>query len=145
MAFNCLQFRDLITRVLKEVALYSPAAVNLLLGTAAQESGFGTYLRQVKGPALSVFQIEEATFLDLRERMHPILPEIRTWSFLRLEWDLRAAILAARLKYRSIPKPLPEPDNLLELAAYWKRWYNTEQGAGTIQQFIRNYKHYVTE
>ena len=74
MAFNCLQFRDLITRVLKEVALYSPAAVNLLLGTAAQESGFGTYLRQVKGPALSVFQIEEATFLDLRERMHPILP-----------------------------------------------------------------------
>lgn len=94
---------------------------------------------------MSVFQIEEATFLDLRERMHPILPEIRTWSFLRLEWDLRAAILAARLKYRSIPKPLPEPDNLLELAAYWKRWYNTEQGAGTIQQFIRNYKHYVTE
>lgn len=48
MAFNCLQFRDLITRVLKEVALYSPAAVNLLLGTAAQESGFGTYLRQVR-------------------------------------------------------------------------------------------------
>lgn len=146
MALHCGQFRDLITRVLQGQRLYSPAAVNLLLGTAAQESAFGTYLRQVGGgEALSPFQIEELTFRDLRSRMDYICPAIRDWNFLQLEWDLRAAIVVARLKYRSIPTPLPASDNLLGLAAYWKQWYNTPIGKGTVEQFIRNYRKYVTE
>jgi len=146
MAFDCGQFRDLVTRVLKGARLYSPAAVNLLLGTAAQESQFGTYLRQLgKGEALSAFQIEEITFRDLRSRMDDICPTIRDWNFLQLEWDLRAAIVVARLKYRSIPAPLPAADNLPGLAAYWKQWYNTPLGAGTVEQFVRNYRKYVTE
>jgi len=146
VAYHCGQFRDLISRVLTGARLYSPAAVNLLLGTAAQESQFGTYLRQLgKGEALSAFQIEEITFRDLRSRMDYVCPAVRDWNFLQLEWDLRAAIVVARLKYRSIPAPLPAADNLPGLAAYWKSWYNTPAGAGTVEQFIRNYRQYVTE
>lgn len=70
MSFDKNQFRSLILRVLTNVdpALCSDAAVNLLLGTAAQESEFGKYIRQIRGPALGVFQMEPATFDWLRDK-----------------------------------------------------------------------------
>ena len=57
MSFNKTQIEDLVERVLKEVDLYSESAVNLILGTIAQESRFGTYLKQVgSGIAKGVIQ-----------------------------------------------------------------------------------------
>ena len=47
MALNKNQFKDLIERCLKKTMMHSDAAVALLLGTAAQESAFGTYIRQI--------------------------------------------------------------------------------------------------
>jgi len=65
MSFNVAQFKTLIERVLSELDpdLASPVAVKLLLGTAAQESRFGTFLHQLGGgPAKGAFQMEPATF-----------------------------------------------------------------------------------
>ena len=45
--------------------MYSPVAENLIMGTAAQESGF-TYIKQLGGgPALGMFQVEPATAEDI--------------------------------------------------------------------------------
>jgi len=146
MAYDYKQFRYLITRVLQEFNLYSKAAVNLLLGTAAQESGFGTYLRQIGGgPALGAFQMEPATFSWLALRFKDEYPEFAERHARELEWDLRLAIIFARLKYKSIPEPLPEHWDIGGLAFYWKRFYNTYKGSGTEDHFIAAYNQYVKE
>ena len=55
------QLKELIERVLRKVNLYSDAAVDLLMLTAAQESACGKYIRQLgNGPALGIFQMEPA-------------------------------------------------------------------------------------
>jgi hypothetical protein len=57
-----------IRPALSRIDLWSAAAEDLLLGTAAVESGCGRYLVQVGGgPALGIFQMEPATHDDLWE------------------------------------------------------------------------------
>ena len=145
MSFDKNQFRDLIEHVLGDYPdLVSESAVQLLLGTAAQESGFGTYLRQLGGgPAIGVFQMEPKTFLWLREHYRHKYPEIAERLHGELEWDIRLGILMARLRYRIVPTPLPPAHHLGALAAYWKESYNTVHGAGTVEQFIANYRKFV--
>ena len=51
------QLSYLIKETLTGIDKYSIDALNLLLGTAAQESRFGHYIRQLgSGPALGIFQ-----------------------------------------------------------------------------------------
>ncbi|MGA1876446.1 MAG: hypothetical protein ACMUIA_12645, partial [bacterium] len=130
MAFNRNQFEGLIKRVLDDLGLCSQSAVNLLLGTAAQESGFGTYLRQISGPALGVFQMEPATeediwrnYLRYQERLRNSVVQCTFISFPTpgaLVWNLAYSISMARIKYYRSPDPLPSPDDIEGLAAYWK-------------------------
>lgn len=153
MAFNRNQFEDLIIHVLNDLGLHSLSAVNLLLGTAAQESHFGTYLRQINGPALGVFQMEPATESDIWGnflRYHTDLRRQVVQNTLiycpspdALVWNLAYSIAMARIKYYRSPDPLPSPDDIEGLAAYWKKIYNTPQGRGTEDEFVENYKRYV--
>lgn len=146
MSLDKTQFRDLIRRTLQNVdsALCSDAAINLLLGTAAQESKFGEYIRQIRGPALGVFQMEPATFDWLRDKYSLKYPAVlKARMAEELEWDLFLSILTARLRYRVIPEALPSSSDVLALALYWKQHYNTPAGAGTVEEFIANYGKYV--
>ncbi len=142
MAFDSGQFRELIEKTLKEYRLHSPAAANLLMGTAAQESRFGTYLRQIRGPALGVFQMEPATF-DWLQRKYGGAFDFLLRRADEMVWDLRFAILMARLRYRIVQETLPPAGDIDALAAYWKKYYNTEKGAGTVSQFVLNWMKYV--
>ena len=145
MSFDKKQFKDLIVRVLSDHAeLLSDSAVNLLLGTAAQESQFGRYLKQVGGgPALSVFQMEPETFEWLRATYFDVYPEISTRHPGELEWDLRLSILFARLRYRVVPSPLPDANDIPALAKYWNVHYNGNPDHGTDEEFIENYHRFV--
>jgi hypothetical protein len=149
MAFNKDQFEDLIRRTLKTYrksfgeGFDSDAAVDLLLGTAAQESDFGTYLKQIKGPAIGVFQMEPATFGWLCRKYGDKLPILKTLTVDVLEYNLKFAILLARLRYRVVPEGLPAVDDLDGLAAYYKKYYNTVHGKATVEQYIENYEKYV--
>lgn len=146
MSYNKEQFENLIRRVLiAELgeALCTDAAVNLLLGTAAQESSFGTYMRQVRGPAIGAFQIEPATFNWLKEKYSKDHPHFNEVDADDLEWDLALAIIFARLRYRVVPAPLPAADDVHALAAYWKQYYNTPAGAGKVEEFVANYQRFV--
>lgn len=142
--FNARQFRDLVTRVLMELhpdIPVSDVAVCLLMGTAAQESRLGTFLRQCGGgPALGVFQMEVTTFNWLRDKYPRYL---RGRQAQELEWDLKLGIIAARLRYWAMPEDLPPSSSPGVLAAYWKQHYNTPAGGGRIEDFVRNYQSYV--
>lgn len=148
------QLRDLIISVLKELDLYSDNAVNLLMGTAAQESNLGKYRKQIGGgPALGIFQMEPDTFDDIRKNFLRYRPEIATkierigkisrFHAADLENNDRLAICMARVHYLRVSEKIP--DNLVGWAKYWKKYYNTNLGKGTEDEFIRNFKKYVYE
>ena len=144
MALDFVQFKALVKKVLHSLDLDSRGAVNLILGTAAQESRFGTYLVQRGGgPATGIFQIEPATFRYLQEKYSQKYPEIAGRKTEEMEWDLRLDIIMCRLKYLSIPEKLPAFNDLDEMADYWKKYYNTPLGRGTTDEFIGNYNRYV--
>lgn len=156
MAFDLKQFTHLITRVLAEQELYSKVAVNLLLGTAAVESDFGTYLRQLGGGrARGILQMEPATEKDIwdnylfygradkRRAIYKISGVRSANNSGALEWNLAYAICMGRLLYRRIPEPFPVSDDIEGLAHYYKAYWNTSAGAGTVKQFMEKWDQFV--
>lgn len=152
MAFNKDQFKIMIVDVLAEFECYSYDAVNLLLGTAAQESAFGTYLFQLGGgPACGVFQMEPATerdiwlnFLNYRDILTKRIDKIchvNGPSAFALRTNLAYQIIMTRCHYLRVKAPIP--GDLLGYAKYWKNHYNTIKGKGTEEEFVHNYKKYV--
>lgn len=151
--FDKNQFRKLVSDVLTAMNLHSPSAVSLLLGTCAQESRFGTYLQQRgTGPALGVFQMEPATerdiwenFLKYHQELVLVISHVTGVSgpgpYLR--WNLAYQIAMARVHYLRKPGSLPEANDVPSLAAYWKQHYNTPRGAGTVAEFVENYRRFV--
>jgi hypothetical protein len=144
---NAAQLRDLIIRpALEDLGLYSKAAEQLLLGTAALESECGQWLKQIRGPALGIYQMEPATHNDIIHSwlMHDTGLYGRTmrvigdgrFSAERLVYDLRYATVFCRLHYRRRPEPLPEAGDWPAMAAYYKRWYNTPAGKSTPAMFL---------
>lgn len=133
--------RSRIRGVLQKHEVFSPEAVELLMLTAAQESLLGTYLTQVNGPALSIFQVEPATYSDI---YHRVLKKRWPGRFsidpLSMITDFDVSIMACRGKYLSIPKPIPR--SLEGLAQYWKTFYNTALGSGKTSDAVKNYKKY---
>jgi hypothetical protein len=148
------QLRDLITRVLKEIDLYSDDAVELLMLTAATESNLGKYIRQKGGgPALGIFQMEKSTEQDIWFNYLRHRPEIRL-AVLRLfplggvvdledlEFNLGYQIAMARVHYLRVPKKLPDSNEPEYMAIYWKKYYNTYLGKGTVEKATEKYKRY---
>ncbi len=122
--------------------LHSPAAEQLLLGTALQESGL-TYLKQIGGgPALGVYQMEPATHDDIWDhflRFNTFI-KLKVGSRLvfpseRLIWDLNYATKMARIHYYRVKDKLPAHGDIQHMAEYWKKYYNTPAGRGTVTDF----------
>ena len=145
--------RYIIIPTLDYIGMNSKSAVNLLLGTAAQESRLGKYLHQINGPALGIYQCEPNTLDDifnkyLRHRKE-LLRKILKLSIPGLTKSKNAvgnlyyATAIARIHYYRVPEKLPSSDDIEGLANYWKKYYNTKKGKGTPEEFINNYKRYV--
>jgi hypothetical protein len=153
MSFNRDQFKNLINRVLCFINLDSVEATDLLLGTCAVESRFGTYLKQVQGPALGVFQIEPTTltgiwenFLNYREDLSEKIKQVSGVgepSLLDCEANLVYQICMARVFY--LRKPMALPSTLDGQARYWKKYYNTHLGRGTVIKYIESFNLYCGE
>jgi hypothetical protein len=144
-----------IEPVLRDAQLHSEAAVNLLLGTAAQESHMGTYFAQIRGPAVGIFQMEPATHDDIwgnflkykdAKPYTKLLNNLASPYSHRAEilfWNLRYAALMCRVHYLRKPGALPDADDIRGLGEYWKKHYNTPLGAGTVDEFVGNYHRFV--
>jgi hypothetical protein len=154
MSIDVGQFRDLTQRVLKGINLFSHEAEELLVFTVAAESLGGMFLRQKGGgPALGVMQMEPAThddiwvnYLAYREELgEKVLavsgmgngPDVNC-----LEYNLAYSIAMARIHYRRVPAPLPGVLECKKIAAYWKRYYNTYEGAGDEKHALELYRDY---
>lgn len=153
MTINARQLREeIIKPTLSLIGLYSEAAENLLFGTAAHESHAGTFVKQVGGPALGLYQMEPRTYDDiwnnyligrsLREQvlsacMYEMKPPAQ-----HLLWNMRLSTIMCRIHYLRSPGALPQATDLEGLANYWKKFYNTHLGKGTPEQFIADYKRF---
>ena len=147
--------RYAIIPALTLLGMDSPEARALLLGTAAQESGMGHYIRQVGGgPAMGIFQMEPATYHDIWRNFINNRPEIK--QKLAERWptepapeemitNLLLAAVMCRLHYRRVNAPIPQADDLAGLARYWKKFYNTPMGRGSEDEFIRNWRTLVAK
>jgi hypothetical protein len=146
--------RNLIIETLRGIDLYSPSAVELLMGTAAQEThlGHAGLVQRGGGPARGIFQMEPITEKDLWDRIIKKRPGLESKiikvcrvngpSELHMVGNLVYQIIMARIKYWIVPKRLPNSSDLNGLAKYWKDYYNTYLGKGKSEEFIRNYKKY---
>jgi hypothetical protein len=61
----------------------------------------------------------------------------------RMAWDLRYATWMARIYYMQFPEPIPAANEIAELAHYYKRYYNTSEGAARERDVVNNYFRYV--
>lgn len=165
MPINATQLRTLVVKpVLAALDLPNPDIMeNLIMGTAAHESHLGDYIEQVGGgPALGIFQMEPATLNDCYENFLDYRADLKAKvdGFLaqqpadssgkpdksaQLATNLAYATALCRIRYYRAPSAgMPtSPDDINGLAAYWKQYYNTPQGAGTVDQFVADYKHYI--
>jgi len=150
---NPHQFREYVVKpALDSIEFHSLAAEALIMGTGAQESKLN-YVKQLgTGPAMGLFQMEPATHEDIWANYLQHRPDLaasirRAIEFnggipqpTRLMWDLRYATIMCRIHYLRVPEALPAADDIWQQAYYWKRYYNTERGAGTEQEFVDNYR-----
>ena len=142
--------REIIGSTLKDIELYSESALELVYGTICVESKRGTYLKQLRnGPALGIVQMEPNTHSDIWKNYLAFNPgltnkiiEICGSDAMKpqaLVYNLKYAIIMCRIHYYRIQRILPEKNDLRGLAIYWKQYYNTNLGAGTVDDFIKNY------
>jgi hypothetical protein len=135
------------------LALNGDAAEELLLGTALHESGGLMYRRQLGGgPALGLYQMEPRTHDDIWKNFlayHPKLADVLRQIYTpagaeldatRLEVDDDYATAMARVFYWRVPAALPAAGDLAGQARYWKQYYNTPLGRGTVARYVQDWE-----
>jgi hypothetical protein len=144
-------FLNLVVRPsLQQIGLWNQAAEQLLLGTALVESDL-FHRRQIKGgPARGLFQMEIAThddiwnnFLKYRDNLANAIISLQSSPTADRHTDLETndkyACAMARINYFRAPAPLPMAGDINRMAAYWKQYYNTLLGAGTVSKYIKKW------
>src|SRR5690606_9814258 len=128
------------------------AAENLLLGTAAQESGLGFHLRLKRACGLGIYQITPQIHLNVWDRYlidHPDLAslirglasqhEFLAHPHAELATNLSYATAIAWMIYRRTGRPLPAADDVAGLARYWFRHF-PHRSSNTALDFSETYK-----
>lgn len=154
---NARQLSDeVIAPCLRYLGAYSEDAADLVLGTAAHESHLGHYLRQVKGPALGLYQTEPATHASIWDNYLRYRPEladkVRRLASVRsinagmpdhseLIYNLFYSTAICRLVY--LPAKPAIPPTVQGRAEYWKAWYNTHEGRGSVEKYLDDYRRLV--
>ena len=129
------------------------------------ESGLRATRQYGGGPALGYFQMEPATHDDIWRNFLQYRPSLSGLAIAvagavrplivspgteehtptailaplaaELETNHLYAAAMCRVHYLRAPARLPaNAHDILSMAHYWKRWYNTEKGRGTVEHFI---------
>lgn len=150
------RFAELVIRpTLQTLGYWSPAAEELLLGTALVESALTQRVQREGGSARGLFQMTPKTHddiwlnylnapakLSLTKAIEAQLPHhgaslTMAGKAAALERNDAYACAMARAHYLRVPARLPEAGDLPGQAAYWKRHYNTPAGAGTEVMYVQ--------
>ena len=119
-------------------------AHELLIETAGAETDFGTFRDNSVGAGMGLTQFDKMPFYDVRDRTKEhnkeklkralgIDIDLVEWEHLR--YNPLLSLIFTRLKYKLIPDEIPE--SLEGRAKYWKKYYNTELGKGTIEHYLK--------
>jgi hypothetical protein len=133
------------------------ADTQLMLGTAATETGLGKKLRQIgfsmesNDGAFGSWQMELKTDADIwthvlaynSEMEARVLQLMVTRSHKdNLIGNIWYACAMARLQYWRFSEPLPEQDDIYGQAHYWLDYYN-KGGKGTVEKFVSAVRKHV--
>lgn len=137
---------------------YSPAAINLCMGTIAQEMSF-CFLRQMELSYESDVggfgwgSVEPKTLRDTRNwlaREKPYLAQkidlTRSHTLSdkdSLIGNMHYNLLIMRSIYLSIKRPLPNYNDIEGMGDYWNRYYNRNDDHGTVAEFVAAYNRYL--
>lgn len=143
------KFRNMIRTVLAKIDFIPEHenVVSLVYETARVESKAGLYIRQIKGTALGVYQIEEATYHDMMKWLK-FKPEryAQVMQFYNKRLSLREnltknivfqTVMCALHYYRYYKEKLPViACSKYSRAKMWKDKYNTRAGKGTRRSYM---------
>lgn len=118
-------------------------AKEMIIETAIAETGLGQIEDKTVGAGMGLTQFDEMPFNDIRDRSIKLRPKILKELHIDIslvEWDdLRynqfLALLFTRLHYWLKGDPIPA--TIEERAAYWKLHYNTKDGKGTVDHYLK--------
>lgn len=132
--------------------------VEMFVGIAATESGFKHRAQIGGGPARGLFGVEPDTafdvYLNYLRRKSAMLQRLMTLSFdmpvfffpariclpdLLKVWDDFSFLIARCVLLR---RPEPIPTDIEGQARYYKHWYNTPDGAGSVKKYLRDWEAY---
>lgn len=147
MCSTC-DLRRVIRATLRQIGEWSPAAENLLLGTALAESGDDARLR--RGRRLGIYRISPAThrviwdcyLIDHPELASRVRGLAGQHGFLRdphgeLATNLKYATAIAWMRYRQ--RQVRLPDAALDIAALGGCWQRCFRRGGTAEEFVRRW------
>lgn len=153
---NSIQLRELIIKpALQDLVMLSDDAVELLIFTCAVESNGGTYIKQLDGPALGIYQMEPNTYNDIWQNYIVYRPPLgiilghnfdafRMPSEDRLMYDMRFATAMARIHYTRVTEALPPANNSQSIFDYYKAHYNSVLGKADSEGCLARYHSFIS-
>ena len=139
------QCRRMIVTALTHYGLpCSESALRLLCMIAAHESGGFTYSKQLRGPALSLFQIEPRTYRELIQYGKRKGLKLPNGPPEQLIFDTHLSAALGRLFFMRFKEPLPDKDDVPGMAAYAKKRWNTRYGKATAEDYESAYREHFT-
>ena len=144
------EIKEIVEYALYKIDSYSDDALALVVRTGMAESGY----RALKGygegnPAIGFWQIEPATLNDMitnyihyrshyKKNLISLGMNFEKDTIMSVMSNMAIQAALCRLHYRRDKDPLPSWDDLEGQASYWKRVYNTVEGRGTVEHFIKS-------
>ena len=124
-----------------------------MLGTAAVETHCGQYPDDnPKSLGVGLYQHDQIRIDDIQQegeqRHFDIVKnlwgyDIPSIKLAELAYDPLLSTICARLGYKRIPEACPS--NILDQAVYWKKYWNTGAGKGTIEHYLDSVEEVIGE
>ena len=135
--------RAVIIESLKKYNLpSSEAAIRLLSMVAAHESGGFKYVKQIRGPAVSLFQIDPDTLKDLVSHVETKKYTLPKCTPSDLIFNVSLSVGYARVFFLRFKDPVPDKNDIMGMARYAKRYWNTFKGKATVEDYYNAYRRY---
>lgn len=152
-----IESRGYIDFVINTVCLYlgtgKENAKKMLKETCAVETQLGTFEdRHPDKLGVGAYQFDQIALDDLKKETDTRHKrkvkrlwgyDIDTIALKDLADDFLLATICCRLKYLRIPQAIP--DNYLNRGVYWKKYYNTSKGKGTIEHYYESVEYFHLE
>lgn len=160
--FKSEQLRTYIIQPsLKAMGEYSPDIEEMLVAICAQESCGGTYLKQIHGTALGIYQMEPGTHDSIWRHYltgyDGIIPNniglkiLKACKYLSIPsadsmiYNLWYATLMGRAFWLDVHEPIPSHNDLPSIWLQYKKYWNTPAGEATKEEFFNNYHRFTSE